>query len=79
MNEWQPIETVKPEDGDVVLCFETRKGNMFVSQFLNEMPGGKPGFVDEFYEKSPTTDGCIGGFGHWPFITHWMPLPEPPK
>lgn len=77
-NTWVNVKDRLPEDGEVVLCYESRKGNMFVSQFMKEMPGGKPGFVEEFYEKSPTTDGCPGGWGHWPFVTYWQPLPEPP-
>lgn len=77
--DWQPIEAALPNDGETVLCYEPRKGNMFTSQFVSEMPGGKPGFVEEFYERCASRDGCKGGWGHWPFVTHWMPLPEPPK
>jgi hypothetical protein len=63
-----------PVDGESTYCWEPRKGNQFVSQFLEKMPGGKPGWSEEYYEKSPTTDGCRGGMGHWPFVTHWRPL-----
>lgn len=79
MSEWRKFPDEKPEDGSSVLCYEARKGNMFVSQFHEEMPGGKPGFTEEFYEKAATIDGCKGGWGHWPFVSFWMPLPAPPK
>lgn len=68
MNKWVSVADRLPDEGDIVLCFEPRKYNQCVTQFIDS----KSGFQKEWYEK----DG--DGFGYHPFITHWMPLPEPP-
>lgn len=69
---WISVQDRLPDDGDLTLCWEPRKGNTFVSQFMTDLLGG-PGWTEEFYERSDT------GYGFWPFITHWQPLPEAPR
>lgn len=81
--QWISVKDRLPKDGESVLCYEDRKCNQFVSQFINE----NDGFQDEWYEKCACTiyeydcknNGCKGVFGLYPFVTHWMPLPAPPN
>lgn len=81
---WISVVYKLPADGEVVLCFEDRKCNQFVTQFLNK----EDGFQEEWYEKCACTidgnnydckaGGCKGVFGRHPFVTHWVPLPPSP-
>lgn len=73
MSEWQPIETA-PDDGSLVdlwignervpNCFY--RGEIYGWQFISPTEGGEHGFpLDAFFREEE--------------ITHWRPLPEPPK
>lgn len=73
--KWQPIETA-PKDGTEFLAYDSRTKKMDVC-FMNnwhgpwtcqqsQMDGELGPFIDEFGHKSAD-------------ITHWMPLPEPPR
>lgn len=70
--EWQPIETV-PKDGTMVIVFQNS------GEFTHVCPAwwSESGYDDY-------TDGCLvssdnKGYGRPCWVTHWMPLPEPPK
>lgn len=82
--EWQPIETA-PKDGRMFLCWvsavrygETDEGQQYqcdVSQVdFCEWRNGPPDFADLGY-----FDPFCGQIADAQAVTHWMPLPEPPK
>lgn len=62
MPRWIPVSERLPEDDSVVLAF---------------MPEGselKPEVREMYF-----SDGeWMNDRGHWPEVTHWMPMPEPP-
>lgn len=69
MTEWQPIETA-PKDGTAILTYRSGK-IMAVAEWLQ----------DRLAQSAMVKEGCwcvsdgmiiIG-------VTHWMPLPKPPK
>lgn len=76
MTGWQPIDTA-PKDGSEFLAYDSRTRKMDVAQMRDWVRGGAICYaVQRDGEYGPDTDE----FGHHPGdITHWMPLPEPPK
>ena len=77
MTDWQPIDTA-PKDGTYILLGWPRKhgpesGIVLIGAWLNiesadvNEPEGWWGWNDYL------------GFAKVAFMTHWMPLPEPPK
>jgi len=66
MNEWQPIETA-PKDGSKILGFDPSLLGIVIAQW----DGALGWYVDKCSQ-----DGL--GFECMP-LTHWMPLPNPPK
>lgn len=81
--EWQPIETA-PKDGTLFLCWvsavrygETEEGQQYqhdVSQvdFCNWRTMAE-------HQGCGWFDPCCGQIGDAQYVTHWMPLPEPPS
>ena len=69
--EWQPIETA-PKDGTRVLAFYSADEIIYDVVWNDPDDGWSDvlGFV--------STDGEIENFNQ-PDLTHWMPLPAPPK
>jgi len=61
---WQPIETA-PKDGTVILTL--RKNGRIAPAVWYDNPFG---------DKNTVIDNSSG---KWWTVTHWMPLPEPPK
>lgn len=84
MSEWQPIETA-PKDGTLFLCWvsavrhgETDDGQQY-QQDASQIDfcawrNGPPDMPEHGY-----FDPCCGQVGDAQGVTHWMPLPEPPK
>ena len=73
MNEWIPIKD-KPKVGAEVLFVEDT-GEMHIGEFQEDESSEEEIFRYSFccdYESFKT---CYS----MNFITHWMPLPEPPK
>jgi len=66
MAEWQPIDTA-PKDGSDILGYQSAAGCMRVVRWDD---GG--------YTKQPGWRANIHSFVELP-VTHWQPLPEPPK
>lgn len=67
--EWQPIETA-PKDGSKIIGYPFF-GRVCIAEYLNLACIEKGWFVDE-----SSQDGL--GFDDVK-LTHWMPLPAPPK
>jgi len=71
--QWQPIETA-PKDGTAILaCAEGFSGHSIVQCRSGEWLG----FCDD--EPSIQSQGDCYTDYHHPFVTHWMPLPQPPQ
>ena len=71
--QWQPIETA-PKDGTCIL------GVWVYTEDYSLVKWGRRGW--EGYcdgEKSKPAQGSCFKDLHEPYLTHWMPLPEPPK
>ena len=64
VQEWIPVEDRLPEFGERVICTD---GNAVFEQYRVE-PLCVYGMWDRFGLKSPMQK-----------VTHWMPLPQPPK
>lgn len=63
--EWQPIETA-PKDGTVIFAIDSRRDYKAVVKWTG---------AGEW--ECITYYGAPMGLGF--SVTHWMPLPEPPK
>lgn len=69
VQEWIPVEDKLPEEGEYVLCVLkgfNYGGKIQVCKFVP---------ADKFKDK-PYFEHFRNGF---PSVTHWMPLPQPPK
>ena len=68
LHEWQPIETA-PRDGTPILGARLDCNDQYVMYWMEED------------ETAPLYRWAIidGGVMHKDALTHWMPLPEPPK
>ena len=69
VQEWIPVTDRLPEEGEYVLCSLkgfNYGGNIQVCKFVP---------ADKFKDK-PYFEHFRNGF---PSVTHWMPLPHPPK
>ena len=69
VQEWVSIDDRLPEEGEYVLCSLkgfNYGGNIQVCKFVP---------ADKFKDK-PYFEHFRNGF---PSVTHWMPLPQPPK
>lgn len=63
--EWQPIETMP------------KRGAFFVSNKLKEVA-----FAERRNENDPLTIHNITEYADWTWgepVTHWRPMPDPPK
>ena len=68
MSEWQPIETA-PRDGTQILAWN---GAVFIcAEFVT--------FADGTAHWHQWIRGSRASVGASVRLTHWMPLPEPPK
>ncbi len=90
MSEWISVKDRLPEDDKVILLLtKTPCGqNDYFIGYRSKTPHshGEPSTGYEWVSKSPTSAGgyVLGGQGGFLYaqarkVTHWMPLPEPPK
>ena len=69
VQEWIPVTERLPEEGDYVLCVLKGFNYGGKTQVCKFVP------ADKFKDK-PYFEHFRNGF---PSVTHWMPLPQPPK
>lgn len=77
-----------PRDGERTLWYFADKDQVGVSAFYDSISGDPEkghdtGWMVEYYNRSAIVNqkGEVeeGGFGFWPFVTHWARLPLPEK
>lgn len=71
MSEWISVMERLPERWQDVLITMISDGRMYVACLA-----GIDDFGDDIWEIQSNCDKC---FGPPETVTHWMPLPEPPK
>lgn len=82
--EWKPIETA-PKDGSLFLCWvsavvygETDEGQPYQQDASQvDFCSWRSGPSD--LPEHGYFDPCCGQIGDSQDVTHWMPLPAPPK
>ena len=72
---WIPASERSPEDDTPVLIL-FRNGDRNIGEIRLDSPGFEDSYQAFRYWDSPTDDGKVW---EWGDITHWMPLPQPPK
>lgn len=72
--QWISVEDRLPEIDDVVLVHRYGLQEPFIGTLLEEIPTFEETFDTFTYWDDARNDGQ-----HWDDVTHWMPLPEPPK
>lgn len=70
MSEWKPISTI-PKDTKV-LIFDKYDGS-FIGWKMNDF------YYADTQQLSIDGDGIFSHDADEKYLTHWMPLPEPPK
>lgn len=73
---WQPIETA-PRDGTEILAVWFEHPDRPDYSIVEWSERGWVGKCDG--SKAIESEGYWGTKYRTPFVTHWMPLPEPPK
>lgn len=70
MSEWIDVKTEIPPRGEAVIV--ALRDGLYVDSGY---------FLSEHNDKwgKPTFLSALGGYFHLDSITHWMPLPPPPK
>lgn len=78
--EWQPIETA-PRDGGYIIVARFKQDELKWVRHSRWMTAEE---TAEYYRRGP--DDYEGGWTngddageHCCFVTHWMPLPSPPR
>ena len=81
--QWMPIETA-PKDGTLFLCwvYAVRYGETDEGQPYQQDASQVDFCQWRIYSECPDGgyfDPCCGQIGDSQSVTHWMPLPQPPK
>lgn len=77
MSGWKLIETAPKEHGKEILIACNCPRMMAVVEWIDEAIVGGGEFVSGRYISDGHNDPIW--FRANPYMTHWMPLPEPPK
>jgi len=86
MTEWQPIETA-PKDGSEILILAHKmaiQARYCPGEWSEDTPLGPAEYSGAVWcafddaEQFEIEEYPDGSAHHWP-VTHWMPLPAPPK
>ena len=78
---WQTIETA-PNDGTPFIGIQTFKTSKLVGMAIVKKNPKLPDKIWQCCSSAMIFESHIDGDGidtALPFLTHWMPLPEPPK
>lgn len=74
MSEWISVEDRLPKEGEIVLAVV--RGAIRIASIFTEHPSFEETYQPYDYWDDPYDDGQIW---EWFDVTHWMPLPEPPR
>ncbi len=81
MSEWRTFDTA-PKDGSLFLAFDGDDGGgvscgvVLAYWYFDDQPDDFDDDMEPHWEVSALGTGdCLDGCN----LTHWMPLPEPPK
>lgn len=78
MTKWQPIETAPKDGTEVLACAIDYPEDISIVSFRRGHYGNTwVGMCDGV--PAIEAQGDTFTEYHTPFVTHWMPLPEPPK
>lgn len=74
--EWIYIEERLPQDGDIVLCYQTYPKDLQRKFLHRPLRNCFRQIVrySEYFQSFTNIQGRL-----LPFVSHWMPLPEPPR
>jgi hypothetical protein len=79
VSEWRPIATA-PRDGTPILACMAGYGTSWGSYVLHPSEQPMTIYFGNYHPNSPGRGEWRDGNGHRrPHMTHWMPLPDPPK
>lgn len=78
MADWISVKKQKPPLDTKILVFERlRYGNLvYIGEYIKYRHYKRPLFATNIEREK---DGTIYGGYPLEYVTHWMPLPEPPK
>ena len=77
---WKPIKTV-PKDGTVILIFSNEKGieGVYAARNKEELGCWAAPVGHDYPWQFLCSEHGYKFLPDYAYITHWMPLPEPPK
>lgn len=84
-NEWISVKDRLPEKNETKCLVYYPDLNIEIMQFFTDEMASNPeveyegpGFYS-WFDDIEYGELVGGSYGKWEFVTHWMPLPEPPE